>query len=151
MQIHVFVQNEANSNQKNFHNEKTLEHKETVAVSRKYPYPYGFVLNTTSGDGNNLACFILTKQPLKTGQIVACEPIGMMEQIEDGKEDHNVLAVLAGEEAEITDEVKDILTEFVSHVFEHVERKFVEVGRFFGRKAAMSLIEKCRDKPGLST
>jgi flagellar basal body rod protein FlgC len=77
IRMQVFVQNEADSNQKNLHNEKTLEYQKTVIV-------------------------------------------------------------------------KKMLTELVSHVFDHVEGKFVEAGRFFGRKAAISLIEKCRDQPGLS-
>ena len=68
----VFIENEAGSNQKNLYNEKTLEYRKTVGVSRKYPYPYGFILETTSGDGDNLDCFILTEKKLKTGSIVNC-------------------------------------------------------------------------------
>ena len=78
----VFIENEAGSDQKNLYNEKTLEYKKTVTVSRKYPYPYGFILDTTSGDGDNLDCFIITERKVKTGQIIECEPIGLMEQIE---------------------------------------------------------------------
>jgi len=101
----VFIENEADSNQKNLYNEKTLEYKKTVTVSRKYPYPYGFVLNTTSGDGDNLDCFIITDKKLKSGQVVECEPIGLMEQIETAwgqtggnieEEDHKMLAILPG-------------------------------------------------------
>ena len=74
----VFIENEPGSNQKNLYNEKTLEYKKTVTVSRKYPFPYGFILSTTSGDGDNLDCFIITVQKLQTGQTVECEPIGIM-------------------------------------------------------------------------
>src|SRR3989344_2934219 len=101
----VFIENEEGSNQKNLYNESTLEYRKTVEVSRKYPYPYGFILETTSGDGDNLDCFILTKQELKTGSIVEVEPIGLMEQFEDGKEDHNVLATLKNESVEINPEI----------------------------------------------
>lgn len=102
----VFIENEAGSNQKNFYNEKTLEYKKTVTVSRKYPYPYGFILDTTSGDGDNLDCFIITDKELRSGQVVECEPVGLMEQIETAwgkskggieEEDHNVLAILSSE------------------------------------------------------
>ena len=82
MKIKVFIENEAGSNQKNIYNEKTLQYKKTVIVSRKYPYPYGFILNTTSGDGDNADCFILTDKKLKIGEIVERRPIAMMEQIE---------------------------------------------------------------------
>mgnify|MGYP001570857230 CR=1 FL=1 len=64
----AFIENEAGSNQKNIYNEKTLEYKKTVTVSRKYPYPYGFILDTTSGDGDNLDVFVLTEKKLKSGQ-----------------------------------------------------------------------------------
>lgn len=146
MQLRVFIQNEANSNRKNIHDEKTLEYKKMIIVSREYPYPYGFILNTTSGDGDNLDCYVLTRQTLKTGQIVECEPVDLMEQIEDGKEDHNILAVLTGEDAEVTGEVKTTLTDFVLHVFDHIAGKAINVGNFLGRDAAINLIQKCRDK-----
>ncbi len=68
----------------------------TVEVSAAYPYPYGFVLGTTGGDGDAVDCFVLTETPLRSGSIVECEPVGLLEQIEDGGVDHKVLAVLAG-------------------------------------------------------
>jgi hypothetical protein len=43
-----------------------------------------------------------------------------MEQIEDGQEDHNVLAVPFGEQAEVDHTVQQILSEFVCGLFEHV-------------------------------
>lgn len=143
--IEVFIENEAGSDQKNIYNEKTLEYKETFTVSRKYPFPYGFILKTISGDGDNLDCFIITKQNLKKGQIVQCEPIGIMEQIEDGKEDHNVLARILDEEVSISEDIKHTLTEFVSHVFDHRIGKIVKVGHFLNKKATEEYINKCLD------
>jgi len=141
----VFIQNEARSDLKNIHNEKTLEYKRTETVSRAYPYPYGFILNTTSGDGDNLDCFIITKKSLKTGQIMECEPIGIMEQVEDNQEDSNILATLAGEDAQIDDEIKVELTEFAAHVFDHIKGKEIIVGRFLGKKEAVAYIKRCTD------
>lgn len=146
MIMNVFIENEAGSNQKNLYNEKTLEYRKMVEVSRKYPYPYGFILETTSGDGDNLDCFILTNKKLKTGAIIECEPIGIMEQFEDGKEDHNVLAVLKDENIQVDSEIKERLTEFVSHVFDHRKGKVVKVGNFYGKKKVEEYIEKCKDE-----
>ena len=152
MKIKVFIENEAGSNQKNIYNEKTLQYKKTVIVSRKYPYPYGFILNTTSGDGDNADCFILTDKKLKTGEIVECRPIAMMEQIEScstkpgtEEEDHNVLAVLENESFEVNEILKNKLSEFVSHVFDHLPDKKVKIGSFLDEKKAIEYIEKCRD------
>ena len=141
----VFIENEAGSDQKNIYNEKTLEHKETFTVSRKYPFPYGFILETTSGDGDNLDCFVITGKKLRTGQVVECEPIGIMEQIEDGKEDHNILANLHGEKSIVNSEIKEKLTEFVSHIFDHRIGKVIKIGQFLDKKSAKEYINKCLD------
>jgi inorganic pyrophosphatase len=136
MLIKVFVQNEAGSNRKNLHNEKTLEYKETKIVSRAYPYPYGFILGTDASDGCNLDVFVITKRALKTGQIFDCEAIALMEQFEDGVNDHNVLARIADETVEVTDEIQSVLTDFVLNVFRHIEGKRISVGRFLSAQDA---------------
>lgn len=151
----VFIENEAGSDKKNIYDEKTLEYKKTITVSRKYPYPYGFILDTTSGDGDNLDCFIITDRELKNGQIVECEPMGLMEQIETAwdqskgntaEEDHNVLAILPDEKSEIDNGVKEKLCKFVSHVFDHLPNKKVRAGNFLDRDKALRYIEKCTGK-----
>jgi inorganic pyrophosphatase len=143
----VFIQNEAGSFVKNFYDEKTLTFTGTARVSRAYPLPYGFILNTTSDDGLNVDCFVLTKTSLHTGQIVECDPAGLMEQLEDGKEDHNVLAVIRGEEERLDSKTKQELVEFVSHVFDHVAGKTVLAGNFRGRESAIDYIRQHKD-PG---
>lgn len=106
MRIKVFVQNEAGSNLKNHHDEKTLTFEFSEHVSRPYPFPYGFLIGTTAQDGCNLDCYVVTGRQIRTGTIVECEPIGLMEQFEDGIEDHNVLAVPVGESAEVTETIQ---------------------------------------------
>ncbi|MHA1661062.1 MAG: inorganic diphosphatase [Promethearchaeota archaeon] len=152
----VFIENEAGSDQKNLYNEKTLEYRKTVTVSRKYPYPYGFIIDTTSGDGDNLDVFVITNKKLKRGQIVECDPVGLMEQVEkswdksknDVEEiDHNILAVLIGEKQNVINkEVKDYLTDFVLHVFDHIRKNKNRIGNFLDKKEAIRYIEKCKDK-----
>lgn len=138
----VFIENEQGSDQKHIFDERTLEFTKAVTVSRQYPYPYGLILNTKSGDGDNLDCFVITDKPLKSGQIVDCEPIGILEQIEDGKEDHNILAVLPGESVVLNDNIKDKLTDFISHVFDHRKGKVIKVDRFLGQKDAERIITR---------
>lgn len=138
----VFIENEAGSDQKNIFNETTLEYKKTYTVSRQYPFPYGFIPATTSGDGDCLDCFILTDKPLKSGTTVEAEPIGLMEQVEDGEEDHKILAVLVGEHFELADEIKAKLEDFTQHVFDHKEGKDMQVGNFYGRDKAVELLAK---------
>ncbi len=144
----VFVQNEAGSDQKHTHNEKTLEYRGTRRVSRPYPYPYGFILNTTSGDGDNLDCFVITDQELKSGDIVDCGSVGIMEVFHNGKEDHKILAVLNREKAQIDRAVKQELRDFVNHVFDHMKEEVIVVGKFLGRKEAIANIRHCLDDKG---
>ena len=97
--MRVFIENEAGSRRKNIYDERTLAHLRTVEVSAAYPFPYGFVLGTISGDGDAVDCFVLTETPLPSGTIVECQPVGLLEQIEDGEIDHKVLAVPPGTDA----------------------------------------------------
>jgi len=72
-------------------------------------------------------------------------PIGLMEQIEDGENDHNVLAVPVGEVFELTEDVRGTLRDFVMHVFEHVPGKRMHVGQFLGVEAALDAVQRCQD------
>lgn len=146
LNMKVFIQNEAGSCVKHSHDEKTLELKGTSQVSRAYPLPYGFVLDTTAADGLNVDCFVLTKRSLHMGEIVDCEPVGLMEQIEDCEADHNVLAVIRGEEGHVDSITRRILTDFVGHVFDHIAGKTIAVGSFGGPKVAFRYLAQCQDQ-----
>jgi len=136
MIVDVFVQNEAGSNQKHYHDEKTLVYLHSRTVASRYPFPYWFIIGTEAADGANLDCFVVTKGQLSTGTIVQCEAIGLMEQFEDGVGDHNVLAVPAGEIVEINAELQAALTDHVLRCFQKTPGKHVSVGKFLNRQAA---------------
>ena len=144
--IRVFVENEAGLAVKNHFDEKVIEWLRSEKVSRPYPYPYGFILETTSGDGDNLDCFVLTSTQLRSGTIVACRPVGLLEQTEAGLRDHNVLAVPVGEQFAIPiDTVRQTLTDFMLHVFRGQPSRQIEVGQLLGEVAAREEISRCRD------
>jgi inorganic pyrophosphatase len=146
MNVRIFIQNEAGSNLKHYHDEKTLEWKRVATVSARYPFPYGFVVGTTAADGGNADCFVITEEPLRTGQLVDGRVAGLMEQIEDGEEDHNVLAILPGSARGIAPEDEERLTAFVRALFAHAGGKRVEVGRFLGAGAAEAYITARLDR-----
>jgi inorganic pyrophosphatase len=143
--IEVFIENEAGRPAKNVYDEKTLRFINTVAVSRPYPHPYGFIVGTTAEDGDNIDCFVLTATPLARGQRVTCRPIALMEQFEDGQVDHNVIAVPEGQEGTLTDQTTEALREFVSHVFDHVPGKHIRVGEFLDADAAIAHVDLHRE------
>ena len=136
MTVRVFIQNEAGSAQKNYHDEKRLLWQRAATVSRAYPFPYGFVIDTSADDECNVDCFVITDRPLRTGDIVECEVLGLMEQFEDGQVDHNVLARLRGADAIVDDDVRDRLEQFVTTVFSHIPGKRIVVGRFLDAQHA---------------
>jgi inorganic pyrophosphatase len=143
--LRVFIENEAGSRRKNIYDERTLVYQRTDEVSRAYPYPYGFVIGTRSGDGDCVDCFVLTETALTSGSIVDCEPLGLLEQVEDGEIDHKALTVPAGERFALDDAVVAALKEFINGVFAHVPGKRMQIGRLLGRDAAEAYIRECRD------
>ncbi len=94
--MQVLIENEAGSRTKNTYDERTLAFVRSAEVSAAYPIPYGFAVGTRSGDGDAVDCFVLTDNRSTSGSIVECEPVALLEQVEDGEIDHKVLAALAG-------------------------------------------------------
>jgi inorganic pyrophosphatase len=142
--MQVFIENQAGSRHKNIYDERTLRHLRTIDVSASYPYPYGFVIGTVSFDNDAVDCFVLTSEPLIAGTTLECDPVGLLEQVEDGETDHKVLAVPSGRSATIDDAVVAALKEFISGVFSHVPDKRMEIGRLLDRDAAESYLRLCR-------
>jgi inorganic pyrophosphatase len=149
--VNVFIENEAGSLVKHLYNEKTQTLLGTAAVSRAYPFPYGFVLNTRGEDGDNVDCFVLTTKRLSTGQIVQCSAIGLLEQVEDGEIDHKVLAVLEGEATKLDGDNKLRLVEFTSHVFDHIPGKKMQIGNFRDKEAALEYVQHHQDPDSPAT
>ena len=125
-----------------------------MVVSKAYPYPYGFILNTTGEDGDNVDVFVLTNKRLKSGEIVEVEIIGLMEQFEKSwnskktteEIDHNIIARLKNDKSVPFDhDVKEELKEFVLHVFDHVEINKTRIGEFKDKEDALRYIELNRD------
>ena len=144
MIVQVFIQNEAGSNKKHYHNERTLQYKRTSVVSRRYPFPYGFVVGTVAADCCAVDCFVISSRKLRTGDVVDCEVVGLMEQLEDGLVDHNIIARPVGETRVVTSEVEAALKDFVLHVFDHQPGKRLTIGDFLGAPAAESHLLKHR-------
>jgi len=142
MIMRVFIENEAGSNQKNIFNEETFEYKKTYTVSAQYPFAYGFIPQTRSGDGDSLDCFVLTTKPLKSGELVEVDVVGMFEEVEDGEADHKILVVPKGDIWEIDTNLEDLFKDFSAKVFSHLPGKKKEIGRFLGIDEANALIEE---------
>ncbi len=144
--MRVFIENEAGSRRKNTYDERTLQHLATADVSAAYPFPYGFVIGTVSGDGDAVDCFVITARHFSSGDTVDCDPVGLLEQIEDGEVDHKVIAVQRDAPAAVDDATLAALKHFIANVFSHVKSKRVEIGKFLNREAAEAYVRQCRSE-----
>ena len=139
----VFVENEAGSPTKNTYDETTLKLVGSEKVAAPYPYHYGFVLNTRSGDGDAVDCFVVTDRALHSGDVVECSPVHLLEQIEDGEVDHKVLCVPAGSQAVIEDGAVATIRAFVAAVFAHIPGKRMQTGSLLGKAEAVRYVRAC--------
>lgn len=140
--IRVFIENEAGSSIKNDYDQRTHQHLGRSKVSAAYPFAYGFAVDTKSGDGDNVDCFVVTDHPLKSGDCVDCYVVSMLEQIEDNEIDHKILCVVDKEGLTIDAESVARIRDFLQIVFSHLPNKILNVGELRGQKEALAFIEK---------
>jgi inorganic pyrophosphatase len=142
--IKVFIENEAGSSIKNTYDEKTLELIGSAEVARPYPYPYGFVLDTLSGDGDCVDCFVVTEKALRSGDMVACSPVHLLQQHEDGEIDHKILCVLAGDPGVVADSALTTIRAFITSVFSHIPGKRMQLGSLLDAAEAVRYVRESR-------
>lgn len=142
--IQVLIQVAAGSCDKELYNERTLEYRETRRIARPYPYPYGFIIGTSAADGDCVDCYLITHDPLKSGTIVECEPVGLLEQDEDGEVDHKVLAAMPGQNVALGPALLQELQDFISAVFATFPDVRVRVGPILPRAAALRHLQESR-------
>jgi hypothetical protein len=125
--IEVMIQAEAGSSEKIRFDERTLEPIAAGRVSRPYPHPYGFVLETTAADGDNADCYVFGGAKLQAGSIVECDVVGLLEQIESDEPDHKVLAFVAGQEPVLPDHALQVQQDFIYGIFSDYANTTVNV------------------------
>ena len=143
--IKVCIEVEVGSCERHRYNEKTLEYQGMRRRSRPSPYPYGFIVGTRAADGDNVDCYLITHERLQAGTIVECEPIGLLEQDEDGEVDHKVLAAMPGQDVEVGQGLLQELRDFIYAVFAQFPDVSVQVGGILPREAALHHIQACRE------
>jgi len=143
--IKVLIQVAGGSSERRIYDERTLEHKETRQSHQPFPYPYGFILGTRAADGDSVDCYIITHESLQAGFIVECEPIGLLEQDEDGAMDHKVLAALPDQQVELSQELLKKLRNFIYGLFTKFPEINITVGNILPREEALCHIQELRE------
>src|SRR5215510_1092544 len=86
-----------------------------------YPGDYGFIPGTLADDGDPLDVLVLVDAPSFTGCLMAVRPIGMLEMIDQGREDEKILAI--GTNNPIYQDVRDY-SALYPHVLREIEHFF---------------------------
>lgn len=121
-------------------------------TAMNYPFNYGFVPNTLSGDGDPSDIVVLSEHPVMPGMVIACQVIGMLEMEDEEGTDTKILAVptkkidpLYGTFTDITD-VPDATKNKIRHFFENYKTlepgKWVKLKDWKDKKTAIADIKQ---------
>ena len=110
------------SNKYEYNEEKNYFELDRVMYSPFfYPFDYGFIPQTASGDGDSLDVVLLTTFPLFSGCVIKARPIGMLLMKDEAGIDNKIIAVPSEKVDPRFKEIKNI-----NDVPEHT-RKEIEV------------------------
>ena len=146
--VRVFIENVAGSDLKHHHDEDRFVVTQVERVGAPFPFPYGFVPGTMAPDGDAVDCFVITGHPLRTGDLVDADVVGLMEQIDGGGANHNIVAVLPGDPLPDLDAVRAVLAAFITEVFRGLPGRESTAGRLLPVRDAMAYLAACVPEVG---
>jgi inorganic pyrophosphatase len=122
-----------------------------VRTTMGYPANYGFVPNTTAGDGDPVDVLVLCSQPLHPGIMINVMPIAMLEMEDESGMDEKIIAVpseksdpmfgVMRDVGDISEHVKAKIKHFFEHYKELEPGKWVKLKDWKGKKEAMEAIK----------
>ncbi len=135
-----------------------------MSSAMHYPCNYGYVPHTLSDDGDPVDVLVLTPNPLISGSVVRCRPVGVLKMTDESGDDAKVLAVPIDKLCKTYRDVQDFrdlsppILDQIAHFFEHYkdldEGKWVRVEGWAGKEEASKEImdsidryNKTDDKP----
>lgn len=116
-----------------------------------YPGDYGFIPSTLSLDGDPLDVLVLVDAPSFPGCLMTVRPIGMLEMVDQGKQDEKILAVgtnnpLFKDMRDYTKLYPHLLLE-IEHffsVYKALEAKTTKIVGWQGAEQAKETVSECR-------
>ncbi len=118
-----------------------------------YPGDYGFIPSTLSRDGDPLDVLVLVDAPSFTGCLMTVRPIGMLEMIDQGKEDEKILAVGTNnpifENIEDYDQLYPHLLLEIEHfftVYKELEAKSTKILGWQNSERARAVVKDSHDR-----
>ncbi len=127
-----------------------------MGTAMQYPANYGYVPRSLSDDGDPVDVLVIAPDPLLSGSVVRCRPVGVLKMTDEAGDDAKVLAVPIAKLTPFYNKVtsyKDISEDKIAritHFFEHYkdleEDKWVKITGWFGiddaKKEIMDSIER---------
>jgi inorganic pyrophosphatase len=117
-----------------------------MSSAMHYPCNYGYVPHTLSDDGDPVDVLVLTPNPLISGSVVRCRPVGVLKMTDESGDDAKVLAVPIDKLCKTYRNVQDFrdlsapILDQIAHFFEHYkdldEGKWVRVEGWAGKEEA---------------
>lgn len=119
-------------------------------TSTHYPTNYGFIPRTYADDGDPLDVLVLTSEPLDPLVLIRCYPIGVINMIDNGKDDEKIIAIPYSDPmynsyrdiSELPGHIFDEMRHFFS-VYKQLEGKQTAVEEVKGAAAALAVVQKC--------
>ncbi|MBS7264610.1 MAG: inorganic diphosphatase [Eubacteriales bacterium] len=118
-------------------------------TSTHYPANYGFVPRTFADDGDPLDVLVLMSEALDPLTLVRCYPIGVINMIDNGKNDEKIIAIPYSDPtynsykdiSELPKHIFDEMRHFFS-VYKQLECKQTAVDEVRGAEAALAIVAK---------
>jgi inorganic pyrophosphatase len=156
MEIYVHVEISKNSRVK-YEYDKDLNMlicDRVLPLPFTFPFNYGFIPNTISGDGDPIDVIIYMEEPLVPNSIIKCRIIGALETEDEKGEDIKLIVVPAKKvsyDESTIDDIIDIPSHFIKKIiyfYKHYKdlesEKFVKIGNLINQSNAIEIYNKSK-------
>ena len=119
-------------------------------TSTHYPANYGFIPKTLADDGDPLDVLVLCNEIIDPLVLVRCYPIGVINMIDNGKNDEKIIAIPFDDPSyngyKSIDELPKHIFEEMEHffrVYKQLEGKETAVNEVLGPETAIEIVKHC--------
>jgi inorganic pyrophosphatase len=123
-----------------------------MGTAMYYPCNYGYVPHTICGDGDPADVLVVTPNPLISGSVVRCRPVGLLQMEDESGQDAKVLAVPIDKMTSLYNSVETFrdlprtLLDQIAHFFDHYKDlesgKWVKIKGWLGPEDAKKEISE---------
>lgn len=159
-EINVVVEIPKGASNKYEYNEEEghFELDRTLFSPMYFPFEYGFIPQTESGDGDSLDIVLIASRPTFPGCLVKCRPVGILMMSDEKGVDNKIIAVPAKnadprlKNIEEIEDVEKHLKEEIELFFSDYKKlekekyKLVKIEGWEGREKAEEIINKSIEK-----